>query len=73
MVEVRERDDQPRIVDGDQVAERSDVAEVVDARDERAVVGVVERGREGVDVGRDRRRTGAAERRRRCRRAARRT
>ena len=47
---------------GDEPRERVDVARVVDARDERAVVGVVERGRERVEVGGDRRRAGAAER-----------
>ena len=63
VVEIGERDDQPHVVDGDEVAKGADVAEVVDPRHERAVVGVVERGRERVDVGRDRRRAGAAERR----------
>ena len=62
MVEVGERDDQPHVVELDEVAERLDVAGVVDPRHERAAVGVVERGRELVDVGRDRRRAGLAKR-----------
>ncbi len=48
---------------------RVDVARVVDAGDERVPVGVVEGGRERIDVGRDRRRPRAREGRRRCRRA----
>ena len=52
VVEVGQRHDQPHVVQLDEVAERGDVAGVVDARHERAAVGVVERGRELVDVGR---------------------
>ena len=62
MVEIGERHDQPHVVQRDEVAQRGDVPGVVDPRHERAPVGVVERGRELVDVGRDRRRAGARER-----------
>ena len=62
MVEIRERDDQTHVVEADEVAERGDVPRIVDARHECALVGVVERGRELVDVGRDRRRAGARKR-----------
>ena len=46
VVEVGQRDDQPHVVQLDEIAQRGDVAGVVDARHERAAVGVVERGRE---------------------------
>ena len=49
------------VVLGDERRERGHVARVVDARDERHLVGVVERGRERVEVGRDRRRAGPPE------------
>ena len=58
VVEVGQRHDQPHVVQLDEVAQRLDVAGVVDARHERPAVGVVERGRELVDVGGDRRRAG---------------
>jgi len=48
-------------VDVDERAERRDVARVVDPRDERVVVGVVERGRERVHVRRERPRARALE------------
>ena len=72
VVEVGERDDQADVVGEHEVAERIEVAGVVDARHERVAVGVVERRRERVDVGGDRRRAGARRRRSRCRRAGRR-
>jgi hypothetical protein len=46
---------------GDDRRERVDVARVAHSRDERPVVGVVERGRERVEVGRDGRRAGPPE------------
>jgi hypothetical protein len=63
VIEVGERDDQARVVDGDEVTKGADVPEVVDPRHEGAVVCVVERRRKGVDVGRDRRRARTTERR----------
>ena len=62
MVEVGQRHDQANVVQRHEVAERRDVAGVVDPRDDGVAVGVVERRGERVDVGRDRRRTGTAER-----------
>ena len=62
MVEIGQRDDQANVVQLDEVAERRDVAEVVDAGHERPAVGVVERGRELVDVDGDRGRAGLAKR-----------
>ena len=62
MVEIGQRDDQPHVVQLDEVAQRCDVDRVVDPRHERAVIGVVERGRELVDIGRDRGRAGLAKR-----------
>ena len=62
LVEVGERDDQLHVVTVDELAERGDVAGVVDARDELEAVGQVGRGCEPVRVGRDRRRSGCAER-----------
>ncbi len=61
LVEVGERDDQPDAVLGDECGERVDVARVVDPRDEGAAVGVVERRRERVEVGREGRRAGPPE------------
>ena len=61
LVEVGERDDQANVVLRDERGKRRDVAGAVDARDERQVVGVVERGRHRVGVGGDGRRTGPAE------------
>ena len=61
VVEVGERDDQAHVVLADEPGERGDVARIVDARDERVVVGVVERRRQAVGVGDDRRRAGARE------------
>ncbi len=62
VVEVGERDDERDVVLGDERAQRGQVRRVVDARDERVAVGVVERRRERVDVRRERRRAGARER-----------
>ncbi len=62
VVEVGQRHDQPDVVREHEVADRVEVAGVVDARHERVAVGVVERRRERVDVGGDRRRAGAPER-----------
>ena len=62
MIEIGERHDQAHVVQRDQVAQRVDVRRVVDARDQRPVVGVVERRRKLVDVCGDRRRAGATER-----------
>ena len=62
MVEIGQRHDQANLVQRDEIAERGHVAGVVDSRHERVPIGVVERGRERVDVGRDRRRAGARER-----------
>ena len=61
VVEVGQRHDQAHVVREHEVADRGEVAGVVDARHERVAVGVVERRRERVDVGRDRRRAGAPE------------
>ncbi len=62
LVEIGERNDKAHVVLGDERGERGHVAGIVDPRDERGVVGVIERGRERVEVGGDRRRPGAAER-----------
>ena len=62
LVEIGERNDEAHVVLGDERGERGHVAGVVDPRDERGMVGVIERGRERVEVGGDRRRAGAAER-----------
>ena len=48
MIEIGERNDQPDVVDRDEVAQGADVPEVVDSRYERAVVGVIERGSERI-------------------------
>ena len=61
LVEVGQRHEQPDVVLGDESRQRGDIAGVVDAWDEGTVVCVVERGRQGIDVGRDRGRAGAAE------------
>ena len=61
VVEVGERDDEPRVVQVDQLAQRVEVARVVDARHERAPVGGVQRGRQLVDVDGERGRAGAPE------------
>jgi hypothetical protein len=42
-VEIRERNDQAHVVQRDQAAQRIDVGRVVDARDEGAAVGVIQR------------------------------
>ena len=62
VVEVGQRHDQADVVEHDEVSQRRDVARVVDPWHERVPVGMVERGRELVDVGRDRRRACARER-----------
>ena len=60
-VEVREGDDQLDAVLGDRCGKSGHVARVLDARREEVPVGRVERGRERVQVGRDRLGSGAAE------------
>ncbi len=60
-VEVGEGDDQIDAVLGDGCGKSGHVARVVDTRREEVPVGRVERGREGVQVGRDRLASGAAE------------
>ena len=62
LVEVGERDDETDVVLRDEPGERRDIPGVVDAWDERAVVRVVQRRRERIEVGRDRGRAGASER-----------
>ena len=62
MVEIGERDHETNVVLVDDVAERADVAEVVDRRHERVVIGVVERRRQAVQVRGDGRRARPAER-----------
>ena len=62
MVEIGERDDQPDVVLLDERAQRGEVAGVVDARHDLAVIGDVERRRELAGVDRERRRAGAAKR-----------
>ena len=61
VVEIGERDDQPDVVQLDEVARGHPRTGVVDPGHERPAVGVVESRRELVDVGGDRRRAGAAE------------
>jgi len=61
VVEVRERDDQANVVLPDEPRERRDVAPVADGRNERLMVGVVERGGQPVRVGHDRGRARARE------------
>ena len=61
VVEVGERDHQPHPVLADELLQRGEVAGVVDARNDRALVRVVERGRERVGVDRDRARAGPPE------------
>jgi hypothetical protein len=61
LIEVGQRDDEIDTVLLDEAGQRRDVLRVADARHELVPVGVVERGREAVDVGRDRRRAGPAE------------
>ena len=60
MIEIGERDDQPHLVEIDEVAERSDVAGVVDTGHDRSTIRVIERGRERIDVRGDRRRADGA-------------
>ena len=54
LVEVGERHDEPHVVLGDEPRQRRDVARVVDARNEGPVMSVVERRRQGIEVGGDR-------------------
>ena len=61
VVEIGERHDQPHVVQFDEVAQRGNVARVVHSRDDRATVGVVERGCERIDIRRDRRCAGLTE------------
>ena len=63
VVEVGQRHDEPDAVRGDELAQRVDVAGIVDARHGRPNVGVVQSRRERIEIGRDRRRAGLAERR----------
>ena len=61
VVEVGKWHDEPHAVGVDQLTKRAQIGGIVDARNEREVVGVVERGRKLVDVGGDRRRPRPAE------------
>jgi hypothetical protein len=61
VVEVGEGDDQPDVVLRDELRQPRDVARIADARHEGVSVGVVERGRERVEVGCDGRGAGAPE------------
>ena len=63
VVEVGERNDERDVVRGDELGQRRHVRGIRDPRHEGVLVGVVERGREGVDVDRDRPRARAPERR----------
>ena len=62
LVEVGQRDHQPDVVNTDQLLERGQIAWIVDPRDDRMHVGVVDRGRELVGVDRERAGAGPAER-----------
>ena len=53
LIEIGQRDDETDVVCGDEPGEGGDVPGVVDARHQRLVIGVVERRRERIDVGRD--------------------
>ena len=61
VVEVGERHDQAHVVLLDERAQGLDVAGIVDARHDRAPLGRVQRRRELVDIGGERRRTRAGE------------
>ncbi len=61
LVEVGERDDEPRLVLVDEPPKHGHVLGVVDARHQHVCVGVIERGRQRIDVGGDRSRTCTAE------------
>ena len=58
MVEVGERDHEPCLVRADELLQRREVTRIVDERNDRALVRVVERGRERVGVDGDRARAG---------------
>jgi hypothetical protein len=62
LVEVGQGNDEADVVLGDECRELGDVTGVVDAQDELVSIGVVQRRSEWVDVGRDRRGAGSAER-----------
>jgi len=54
VVEVGERDDQPDAVLADEVLQGGQIPRIVDARDDRALVRVVDRGRQRIRVDGDR-------------------
>ncbi len=53
VVEIGERDDEVDVVLAHELAQRRDVTGIADPRDKRMLVGVVERRRKGVQIGRE--------------------